>query len=129
MAVKFGHISAWVYWYSNDIVCTSQYDVSKNYYRFVRPGAVHVESQSDNSEVLALAFRHDGESTVTVLLINKADTDKTATLRISGGPVPSRFRVFRSSAGEHCNEVAPVGAGDAILLPASSVTTLYGNTH
>ena len=129
VAIQYGHVSAWVYWYSNEIVGTSQYDVSKNYYRFVRPGAVHVDSRSDNPDVLALAFRHDGESTVTVLLINKADAGKTVTLHVTGGPVPSRFRAFRSSAGEHCDEVAPVGAGDAIALPASSVTTLYGETR
>jgi O-glycosyl hydrolase len=131
-ALKHGKLSAWVWWQINepggtDMVLmsdgkpTHKYYVSKNYYRYVRPGAICVEATSSDDQVAALAFKHPEKKTMTVVLINSGAVEKDVTLAAEG--LPASFKAYRSSEGEGCVDVGSVEDG-ALKLPASSIVTL-----
>jgi len=142
LALKYGHASAWVWWqisendgtgnppseYSlmNLGVPGKKYYVSKQYYRYVRPGAVRVESSTNNSDVLVTAFHHKTNRTVAIVLINTGASEKLVTLNITGGDIPQEFNVYRTSATENCINAGTVPSDGQVVLAASSITTLYG---
>jgi len=141
-SLKYGHASAWVWWqlsenngYGNPPgnyvlmnlgVPGKRYYVSKQFYRYIRPEAVMVDSVSNNDEVLVAAFTHQGNGTVTVLMINAGQSEKLVSLNLSGDLTPVNFDIYRTSAMENCVNVGSVAPAGPVLLPASSVTTLYG---
>jgi hypothetical protein len=67
-----------------------KYYVSKNYYRYVRPGAQMVQASSDDSEVLVAAFDHVAANTLTIIAINGGTKSKSVTLR--GANLPATFQ-------------------------------------
>ena len=141
-ALRYGDLSAWVWWQGSELggggpseyalmggteYLGKRYYVSKNFYRFIRPGARRVAVDSDDDEVLVVAFEHEAMESFTVVAINVSQDDKP--LALTGTNVPQSFELHRSSASEDCEYQGSVSA-DAIDLPARSVTTLvYGNVY
>ncbi len=136
-ALKCGRASGWVWWQlgeegvsaynlMNLDTPTKRYYVSKQYYRYVRPGAVVVESTSDDPNVFVLAFRHAAKSTATIILINTAQAQRTADLSIAGDILPAQFTIYRTSETENCVTVGTVSGAGSVVLPAKTITTLYG---
>jgi len=131
-ALKFGKVNAWVFWSlsSSDpkFALISEgtpnpvYHVSKQFYRFVRPGAVQVQSESDNSDILVLAYKHPEQQSETIILVNLATIGKAVS--ISSGVSASNFQQITSSEEMKTEEVGSVNSGDTVLLPAQSITTL-----
>jgi len=140
-ALKFGKISAWVWWqlseaekspatddrYSlmSDGNPTKAYYVSKQFYRYIRPNAVQVLSACDDTLVYPVAFKHTADRTFTVVLVNSASSEKSVTLAGGG---PASYRAYRTSASQNCADAGTVSAG-SVTLPASSVTTLYAQDY
>ncbi len=136
-ALVHGNASAWVFWSFTvsrdsevfglvvDNVPTSRFFVSKQIYKFVRPGAVRVDVSSADADVPAAAFRNDREGTLSVILINKSGVPKA--VRISGSGVPSSFQSYTTADRRNCESGPAVGPDGLILLPPSSVTTLVGS--
>jgi O-glycosyl hydrolase len=140
-ALYHGHASGWVWWQGSELgtgapsefdlmssVTTrgKKYYVSKNYYRYIRPGAQMVQAASDDSEVLVAAFDHAVANTLTVIAINGGTASKSVTL--AGANLPATFQAYRTSATENCASVGPM-APASITLPARSITSLvYGDT-
>ncbi|TAE27158.1 MAG: hypothetical protein EAZ91_16765 [Cytophagales bacterium] len=132
-----GNMSAWLYWQIAephsvfalmDSTRTSpKYAAAKHFYRYIRPGAVRVETESTNPDVRVSAFRHDTDGTLTMVLINRGDTEQTVQLGVNGPDAPATYAVFRSSATEEC---LPAGTfspnGPTLLLPPRSIITLVG---
>ncbi len=105
-----------------------KYYAAKQWYRYVRPGAVRVDATSSDPNVLAAAFTQDVDGTMTVVLINKGDA---ANVRITAGGagLPQQYEVYRSSENEGCVDAGSVGAGDlTVAMPAQSIVTLYGHS-
>lgn len=131
-ALKFGKTNAWVFWslsssdpkfsLISDGTPNPVYHISKQFYRFVRPGAVQVKSESDDSDLLVLAYNHPEQQTETIILINLATVGKA--VNISSGVSTSSFQQITSSEEMKTEEVGSVHTGDDILLPAQSITTL-----
>jgi O-Glycosyl hydrolase len=139
-----GDISAWVYWQLTDTPRAGAYALmvdgkpspkyyaAKHFYRYVRPGAVRVESTLEQGEVVASAYRHDADGTLTLVLINKGAAPAEVVIEVEGGTAPASFRRFVSTAeqggaGEGCREVEPVSGGTGRLtLPPRSIVTLTG---
>jgi MYXO-CTERM domain-containing protein len=140
-ALYHGHLSGWVWWQGSELgtgtpsefdlmssVTTrgKKYYVSKNYYRYVRPGAQMVQAASDDSEVLVAAFDHVAANTLTIIAINGGTASKSVTL--TGANLPTTFRAYRTSTTENCASVGPM-APASITLPARSITSLvFGDT-
>jgi glucuronoarabinoxylan endo-1,4-beta-xylanase len=129
LALKFGRVTGWVYWYMADAMIVNNVPTKlgyalKNYYRYVRPGAVSVDATSSDPEILPLAFEHVTDSSTTIVLINNGTTTKTITLTVSGGSIPSQYTIYRTSATENCINAGAMNSSGTIQLPAQSITTL-----
>jgi len=103
-------------------VPNSSFYTSMNYFKYIRPGAVRVESSSDHPDVLATAFENpDGR--FTVVLINKGNAP--VSLKLEGEDLPPVFESYRTSRYENfVNTKTDVEEDGLFLLPPSSVTTL-----
>ena len=140
-ALSYGQVSAWVWWQGSELggapgeytlmggtqYLGKRYYVSKNYYRFIRPGAKMVQVTSSDSNLFAVAFTHSAMSSFTIVVINTATQDKNLVL--GGTNVPSTFTAYRTSASEDCATIGSVTNG-SIVLKADSITTLVnGNVY
>ncbi|MBD3244188.1 MAG: hypothetical protein GF331_26590 [Chitinivibrionales bacterium] len=137
--MTYGRLTSWMRWWptssaSNihdggwiiDTVHTPRYFVAKHFFRFIRPGAVHVRSESSDSDVLTNAFTHPVNDQFTVVMTNLAWDERSVNL--SGSGLPDEFDMYQSSEGERtCALKGTVGAEQAITLPPRSVTTLFSS--
>lgn len=126
LALKFGNISAWVYWSMNDAMVidnklTPLGYAFKNYYRFVRPGAVRIGSESTDAGILTVAFRHPDTNDVSIVLINQTSEVKSVTLNIPFEH--GDLIMYRTSDGQNCANLGVINRNQ-ISLPANSINTL-----
>jgi O-glycosyl hydrolase len=126
-ALWAGNVSLWTNWSFGDMQLlrnqpTSSFYTSKNYYKYIRPGALRISTATDNQDVMVSAFEHPENKTLTVVVINKSLLAKSA--RLEGNNLPSGFKAFRTTENEKCVEVDSV-TGDIFILPPRSVTTFY----
>lgn len=133
-AFRFGNVSAWVFWsLSTDNLDeyslmdsqgekSKRYYISKQFYRYVRPGAVRIEINTTDADLLPLAFVKDGPP--TLVMSNIGTTNKA--IRVKGDGVSTRYKVFLTSATDNCTELPVIKAGESITIPAQGVVTLAG---
>jgi glucuronoarabinoxylan endo-1,4-beta-xylanase len=134
-AVMFGNVSAWLWWQGSagsgpdeyKLMAFenhgNKYSVSKNFYRFIRPGAVRIGA-TDNSDSLSVtAFRHSSKNTLTLVIINESHQQTPLTLNMEG-VTANEFEVFVTSKTKKCESAGIKNASSTILLPARSVVTL-----
>jgi hypothetical protein len=93
------------------------------YARYIRPGAVRVECTSSDQSVWSLAFTHELQKTVTVLLLNTSGNSTTAT--VSGTGLPSSFDVIQASANQNCVSIGAAAPGASVNLTPQSITVFY----
>jgi O-glycosyl hydrolase len=139
-ALSYGQVSAWVWWQGSELggrpdqeglmggtqYLGKRYYVSKNFYRYIRPGAKAVKVTTTDSSIFLVAFTNPGSGAFTIVAINTSASDKTLT--IGGANVPQSFTAYRTSSSENCIAAGSMANG-AITLKADSVTTLVnGNT-
>ena len=138
-AIRYGNVSAWLFWTIsggeqldayNLMTATGKkskrYYVSKQFYRYVRPGALRTESSVEKDGLLILSFRHPQQKTATVILINTTDSDQLIEMDMNG--LPSYLNVYRTSEKEDCQErEALTTENNRLILIGMSVTTLYGS--
>lgn len=129
LSLKYGKINAWVYWYLSgrviiDNVPQKRYFIFKNFYKYIRPGAIMVECTSEDPDIIPVAFRNEKEGMLTVVLMNNSDDAKIAALNFE---IPEFVRFFRTSQTENFIEVQPLNNGE-IELPPRSFTTLIAPT-
>lgn len=135
-AITFGNVSAWLHWalststldefslMSSSGIKSKRYYVSKNFYRYVRPGDYRVQSTTpDQANIYALAFKNDTAHTNTIVLIN--DNTESRTVKLTGAGLPIQFQVLVTSANDDCKDYGIINTNDGFLLQAGSVTTLY----
>jgi glucuronoarabinoxylan endo-1,4-beta-xylanase len=134
-ALYYGQVSAWVWWQGSQLggapdeyalmggteYLGKRYYVSKNFYRYIRPGARMVAVASSDPSLFVVAFTHAAMAAFTLVAINSASTDKQLVL--GGNDVPSTYDAYRTSATENCVAVGSVNNGN-IVLKANSITTL-----
>jgi MYXO-CTERM domain-containing protein len=138
-ALVYGDVSAWVYWQGSRADAVDEYSlmtaltpgknyfVSKQFYRYIRPGATRITVKSNDSDLLAVAFEHASMKAFTTVVINVGEAEKTVDLMGSG--VPSRARQVRTSASEDALDLGEVSTR-ALKVPARSIVTLVdGNVY
>ncbi len=126
LALKFGHISAWVYWSMNDQIVVNNTltplgNAFKQYYRFIRPGAIRIDADSDDPGILTVAFRHPVTNDVAIIVINQTNTDKSVQLETLFDH--GDLSLYRTSATENCRELGMLSS-ETVALPANSISTL-----
>ncbi|CAA9255060.1 MAG: GH30 / GH30_7 / GH30_6 / GH30_4 / GH30_1 / G H30_8 / GH30_5 / GH30_2 [uncultured Cytophagales bacterium] len=135
-ALYFGDLSAWVYWQGSGLGGINEYNLmsdtqvgkkyyaSKNFYRFIRPGAVRLATSSPDPEVSITAYEHTANGTHTLVLINSGTAAKAFTLSVTGSGLPTSYEMFVTSATRNCESAGLVSTTRSITLPARSVVTL-----
>jgi glucuronoarabinoxylan endo-1,4-beta-xylanase len=110
----------------SDGIKTPRFYTLKQYFKYVRPGAVRIMAQSDDSDLLSSAFLNSQDETLTVVVINRGTVSKTAAFSMKNFPRIANVSVIRTSANENAESVgqATVSNGSfTYTLPSSSVTT------
>jgi O-glycosyl hydrolase len=137
-ALYYGHLSAWVWWQGSEVggygpyslmtgtsAFSKRYYVSKQFFRFIRPGSRMVQASSSDSAVLAAAFENSAMGSLTAVLINASSSPKTVS--ILGTAVPTMFSQYTTTATDDCAYKGTV-LSTQFTLPANSVNTfVYGN--
>lgn len=135
-ALAYGNISAWVWWQGAEASSSEfslmtglnggkKYYVSKQFYRYIRPGAIRLKCSSTDPDVFTTAFKNSGKNTYTIVLINAGDKAKSVTM--DGAALPASFVMYRTNAtNENCTMIKEINAKDVkgFELPAKSVITL-----
>ena len=140
LALTEGRINAWVWWRLSDnmsggarnereglmknFVPTPKYYVSKNFYRYIRPGAVRYDCKSTYADLYVSAYKEPVSKKLTIILVNESATDRVISVgAMNGGVTPTQFNSYRTSATENCVDAGLVNAS-SFVVKASSVTTL-----
>jgi len=137
-ALNNGNVAGWVWWQGsenpgstagvgefalmNGLNKGKKYYVSKQFYRYVRPGAVRVGATSVNTSVFVSAFEHAANGTQTIVLANTSSGSQSVT--VGGAGLPATFTIYRSSPSENAVNAGEYATGTALTLPARSITTL-----
>ena len=134
-----GNMSAWIYWQLTDNASSSDYALmigteptckyyaSKHYYKWIRPGAYRVEASSSDMDLKVSAFRHDPDGSLTLVLINDSETDKSISVDMGERYEGVDFRIFSSGEGENCVDKGSL-EGKEFVIPAMHIVTLYGRS-
>ncbi len=128
-ALVWGNVGLWTLWSIEETLITkgeptASFYTSKNYYKYIRPGARRIRVICDDQDILASAFIHPITHQQTMVLINKGSASKNILL--GGERHADEYEVYTTA--QHMNfEFKGVGVkGGQVVLPASSVTTLVG---
>ncbi|MHC4917477.1 MAG: glycoside hydrolase [Planctomycetota bacterium] len=106
---------------------TPKFYTSKNYYRFVRPGAVRLGCTPTEGKLECSAFWHPRSRELAVVVINPGEGEVLASVRVDGLGIPERTAMHRTSRAEKCAELDPRRQqvdSRRLRFPAESVTTL-----
>jgi len=137
VALTYGNVSAWVFWTLSTTTLdayslmntaglkSKRYFVSKNFYRYIRPGARRFTiSSSENDKLLPMAFYHATDQATTIVIIND-NKDSGMPVKLAGTGLPATFNVSITSGTDDCKDYGTVNSSDVILVPAGSVVTLH----
>ncbi|MFT3950118.1 MAG: PKD domain-containing protein [Agriterribacter sp.] len=134
IALKYGNVSAWVFWtisttqldayslMSADGVKSKRYYVSKNFFRYIRPGAQRFQIESDNEYLLPLAFHHQEDGSSTIVVINTDNSGKP--FKLSGTGLKNKYHAYITSETKDCASIGEISSDDVMFIPARSVLTL-----
>ncbi len=143
-ALTAGQESAWAYWQLSDGKSVNtesltdstlkdqspKYVAAKHFFRFIRPGAVRVDTTvSGSTSLAASAYVHDANGTLVVELVNASAQDVTASLAVPAYPASlSSFNVVTSSDGKLWQtSTLDAAAGKlSVKIPGYGVVTLEG---
>jgi O-glycosyl hydrolase len=143
-ALLYGDLSAWVWWQGHENQKGSVYSlwtpcetdnmnkfaVSKQFYRYIRPGAVRIDTKLTGVEtefdLLVTAYRHDEAGNIVAVLVNTSETDYSVSI---DGLGDLDYEFFISSGdGVYCESRGIVSSND-ILIPSHTVVTLVSGGY
>jgi len=141
-ALVYGNVTAWLTYelyrdpgghpvalYDDNGVKTHKFYTLKQYFHYVRPGAIRLETQSDQNDVLVTSFIHKGDNQLTIVAINRDNVAHNVDFNINSVPGLSTFNVIRTSPSENTTDLGSVsvtGSSFSYNLPSESVTTFHG---
>ena len=134
----FGNMSAWVWWQGSGgatgniseyelmkgTITGKKYAASKQFYRYIRPGAVRVKTAADNAEVFVTAYENTAKGTHTIVIINSGEA---RSINIQGSGLPTAYKMYRTTAAsDNCVLIGDVtlSAAGYFDMPAKSIITL-----
>ena len=95
-----------------------------NYSRFVRPGAVRVEAEIDDDDLLISAFRDEVNQAFTIVVVNSSLEDKPLRLVLEGFEKPLARPYITSTRDQHkLMPMQPVDLTRAFEMPGQSIIT------
>lgn len=119
-----------VYTMMNLKVPHKKYYAAKHYYKFIRPGAVRVNTSPVSiNKVDTSAFLHEEDDKLTIVILNRDTVERALELNVTPLANLGTFQAYRSSETENFEQIADVTASNSVLsvtLPARSMITLHG---
>jgi hypothetical protein len=143
-ALVYGQQSAWAYWQltdgnavgaqtltdSTNLTSSAKYNATKHFFRYIRPNSIRVDATvTGSTNLVASAFLHETNRTLTAVLLNTTTNALTATLALTNLPFTlSTFRSFTSSDTNYwrSSSVQISNSTATVSVPAYGVVTLYG---
>jgi O-glycosyl hydrolase len=144
-AITTGGQSAWMYWQTTDgnavgdqtLTDASQrsdaakFTAFRHFSRYIRPGAVLVStavSGNGAGTLLASAYLHEEDRTLTIVLVNTGSAAANITIRVPESAGPASFTHVTSSEGALWQSSDAIVNGGTVTaaVPASGVVTLMG---
>lgn len=125
-SLKYGKLTLWSW---RDYPRASNADLSaitKNYSKFIRPGAVQISSTSPDTNVVVLTFRDKNTNSFVGVIINRSLSAASVTL--TGNGLPSQLTLHQSTSTKRFENAGTVQTSSFSLL-ASSVNTLVGTNY
>ncbi len=129
-ALAYGNISLWTLWnfegiYAENGIVNSSFYIAKNYYKYIRPGAVRFDATSEHQDIMVSSFVHEDDRTVTTVIINKGDSPKS--VNVIGATIDGAWDIYTSAENIDFEFMGSELPGSPIVLPKESVTTLIGH--
>jgi hypothetical protein len=128
-ALYAGNISLWTNWAFEDMQLTknipnSSFYTSMNYYRFIRPGADRIFTESLHADAMVTGFENT-DGTIVFVIINKGTG--ALAVNLDGYSLSGQYDIYRTTDKENCINAGIFNPADGPLtLTANSVTTLVG---
>ena len=128
--LTYGDLSAFAWWYleneffDNNFAPTKLFHACKQFYRYVRPGAVRIQALSDDSGLYSVAFLHPKSRILTAVILNATTGEKSATVKLGGSIAPTSLHGFRTSLAEDHADLGTIAVSGPIPFPPQSITTL-----
>jgi len=108
---------------------TAKSRAAQHWFKFVRPGAVRVETTPATGVVPTSAFVHDANNTLTIVLVNPTRTALPVTLALTGAQRLGQMQVYRTTLNEAFEQQAAVAVQHGkifVTMPPESMVTLHG---
>ena len=132
MALKYGYISAWVYWLLSEIPKTpfslmrlgrpkGNYYASKHFYKYIRPGAKMVECTYNDDYLEVCAFKHEEDKTLTVVIVSYNE-EKDVLFDIEQ---ETDVEGYRTSGAENCEYLGTFKSYDSFYVFPQTIHTFY----
>ncbi len=147
-ALTAGRQSGWAYWQMTSggavgnetltdataLAGSPKFVAARHFFACVRPGAVRVnttvsEPGNTAAPLLASAYVHDGDYSLTLVLVNPSSGPVTATIPLPAEPRGlSSFQAYVSSDGSfwQSSRLAVADGTATVTVPGYGVVTLYG---
>ena len=104
-----------------------------NYSRFVRPGYVRLNTESNPApNIFVTAFKDKKSGQFVLVAINNGERERTVQFELKGFPATKAVVPYRTSATEDLAKLAPISVAKGAFpatLKAKSVTTFIPDTH
>ncbi|TWJ04541.1 O-glycosyl hydrolase [Mucilaginibacter frigoritolerans] len=142
-----GNAASWAWWlaispydYKDGLIYVDKNKTDGNYYpskmlwamgnysRFIRPGAVRIETSSSISkplETLPLVSAYKKGKNITIVIVNNNNSNVPVKIGLGHGKI-THVRKFTTSSSADLHAEAVADASDKILIQARSITTLTG---
>jgi O-glycosyl hydrolase len=144
-ALTVGNESAWVYWtftgsddngQVSDFALSNQssnvnapkYVAAKHFFKYIRPNSYRVNATSSDNGILASAYIHDTDKTITAVIINTTATSKQTSITINQSANENlTAKSYISSNNNYWNESEFnfVNGSTTIAVPAYGVVTIH----
>ncbi len=147
-ALAAGNQSGWAYWQMTDgnavgagtltdataLDGSPKFVAARHFFAYIRPGAVRVnatvsEPGNTAAPLLASGYVHDGDYSLTLVLVNPSAGSVTATVQVPAAPGGlSSFQAYLSSNGSYWqnSKLAVTNGTVTVTIPGYGVATLYG---
>jgi glucuronoarabinoxylan endo-1,4-beta-xylanase len=138
-ALYYGKVSAWVWWQGSESGAASEFSLmqgttvgkryyaSRQFYRFIRPGARMLRTTSDDPALFAVAFAHERIGNFVSVLINGAKTEKV--VRLVARDLPEELDAYVTSAETSIGTRPSRVTRSAITLPPRSIMTVIHGSY
>jgi hypothetical protein len=128
-ALWAGNVGLWTLWNIDGTLIesgkpTPSYYTSKNYYKYIRPGAKRIAAEANHQDLLVTAFDHKDQKRVTITIINKGSAAKSFVLE--GSNLPASFDIYNTAENRNFEFIGRTNGTKPVMLPAKSVSTLTG---